>query len=63
MNQIIPTTYLCSYCGEPNETAIDPSGGTTQTYTEDCTVCCRPNVLVIRIENDDSVTIEAIFEG
>ena len=63
MNHIIPTQYNCSFCGEPNETAVDPSGGTTQTYTEDCAVCCRPNVLIIRIESDDSASIEAVYEG
>ena len=32
-------------CGEWNETTVDPSAETRQTYIEDCQVCCKPNVL------------------
>ena len=40
-------TVLCPYCGEENEIGIDPGGGESQDYIEDCQVCCRPwHVLV-----------------
>ena len=32
----------CPYCGELNELAVDPGGGASQSYVEDCHVCCRP---------------------
>jgi len=32
----------CPYCGEKIVIALDPGGGTTQEYVEDCQVCCRP---------------------
>lgn len=32
----------CPYCGEANEIAVDPGGGASQSYVEDCGVCCRP---------------------
>ena len=32
----------CPYCGEWVTIFIDPSGGESQTYVEDCPVCCRP---------------------
>jgi len=32
----------CPYCGERVVIGLDPSGGTTQEYVEDCQVCCRP---------------------
>lgn len=32
----------CPYCGELNEIAVDPGGGSAQSYIEDCQVCCRP---------------------
>ncbi|HUQ83104.1 MAG TPA: CPXCG motif-containing cysteine-rich protein [Gemmatimonadaceae bacterium] len=35
-------TVLCPYCGEENEIGVDPSGGDSQDYIEDCQVCCRP---------------------
>jgi hypothetical protein len=37
--------FQCAGCGEWNETHVDPSAGTTQTYVEDCQVCCKANVL------------------
>lgn len=47
--------YYCACCGEANLTFVDLSGGSQQSYVEDCQVCCRPNVLYIRI---DEVTLE-----
>jgi hypothetical protein len=44
--------YQCAKCGEWNETAVDESAGSRQTYVEDCQVCCRPNIL--RINYDTS---------
>lgn len=38
-------TYTCPTCGEPIVIPLDPSAGAEQTYTEDCPVCCNPNVL------------------
>ena len=32
----------CPYCGEMVTIGLDPDGGTTQTYVEDCQVCCQP---------------------
>ena len=32
----------CPYCGEVVTISVDPSGGATQEYVEDCQVCCRP---------------------
>jgi hypothetical protein len=32
----------CPYCGELVSIWIDPGGGETQSYVEDCPVCCRP---------------------
>ena len=32
----------CPYCGEPLTLDVDETGGRTQTYIEDCAVCCQP---------------------
>jgi hypothetical protein len=32
----------CPYCGEIVELWIDDHGGSSQSYVEDCPVCCRP---------------------
>jgi len=57
LNQWHP--YPCAFCGEENEVFVDGSGARTQKFTEDCQVCCRPNLLTIRIERDGWVSVEA----
>jgi hypothetical protein len=54
-------TYQCAVCGETIETIVDESQGDVQRYTEDCQVCCRPNVLHVRI-SDDTAIIESEFD-
>jgi Cysteine-rich CPXCG len=39
--------FQCAGCGEWNETVVDSSAGTKQSYVEDCRVCCKPNLLQI----------------
>ena len=41
-------SYVCPHCGEQIVIPLDRSGGDEQQYTEDCPVCCNPNV--IRVE-------------
>jgi hypothetical protein len=55
-------TYACAFCGEENEVFVDPSGGRRQTFTEDCAVCCRPNLIALAIDEDDHVELEASQE-
>jgi Cysteine-rich CPXCG len=54
--------YGCAFCGEDNEVWVDPSGGRQQTFTEDCTVCCRPNLITLTIDDDGEVAIEVSQE-
>ena len=54
-------TYRCAFCGEENDVLVDPSGGHRQTFTEDCTVCCRPNLITLVFEGDD-VRLDAVQE-
>ncbi|MDY6936204.1 MAG: CPXCG motif-containing cysteine-rich protein [Cyanobacteriota bacterium] len=50
---MLPTAeYHCAYCGEPSITFIDLSGGNQQSYVEDCQVCCQPNILYVRIDEE-----------
>ena len=51
---IEPVRIDCPYCGESYESSADASAG-TQTYTEDCAVCCRPIVVTVAIGVDDMV--------
>jgi hypothetical protein len=56
--------YRCRYCGQLNEVLVDLSAGNHQEFVEDCSVCCRPNFLKVKIDLDaESVTIEAEIES
>jgi len=46
-------------CGEENETFVDRSAGDRQEYTEDCRVCCRPNLLRITVREDGEIELTA----
>ena len=37
--------YTCPTCGETVVIPLDPSAGQEQHYTEDCPVCCHPNLI------------------
>jgi hypothetical protein len=52
--------FQCAGCGEWNETPVDESGGDSQSYVEDCQVCCRPNLLRIQFDQE---TREALISA
>jgi hypothetical protein len=45
-------SLLCPYCGEPVEVGADALGASSETYVEDCPVCCRPWVVHVSREDD-----------
>ena len=47
-------TVQCPYCGEPFETAIDLSSGST-SYIEDCQVCCQPIEFSVDVAEDGTL--------
>jgi Cysteine-rich CPXCG len=59
MLELIPASFRCAYCGEENETVVDPSAGPSQSYTEDCQVCCRPNVIRVTILGEGDLSLSA----
>ena len=63
MTDLLNVVYRCAYCGENNETLVDPTEGNKQQYTEDCAVCCRPNVLTISISREGEVALSTEYEG
>jgi hypothetical protein len=58
---LIEAVFHCAHCGEVNETSVDPSQGDSQSYVEDCQVCCHANVLAVEIDGDEAF-IEATLE-
>ena len=55
-------TYGCAFCGEENDVLVDASGGRHQTFTEDCEVCCRPNLITLIVDEDGDVEIRVTQE-
>ena len=43
----------CPYCGEAVELSVDESGGSRQSYVEDCAVCCQPWQVELSRDEDD----------
>jgi hypothetical protein len=54
----LEATVHCPYCGESVEVALDPGGGPTQEYVEDCQVCCRPWQVSVRYQADGSAEVD-----
>ena len=50
-------SYYCDSCGEEIVVPIDLSAGSDQEYVEDCPVCCCPNVIRIKMDEDGNVRI------
>ncbi|MAE67607.1 MAG: CPXCG motif-containing cysteine-rich protein [Phycisphaeraceae bacterium] len=49
----------CPHCGESIQLAVDPSGGESQEYVEDCPVCCNPNLLHLQFDEEGRASIHA----
>lgn len=44
--------YICDNCGEDIVIPLDPAAGSSQSYIEDCPVCCHPSVIHVDWEED-----------
>ena len=51
----------CPYCGETISVLLDPSID-RQEYIEDCSVCCRPIVLIVTAQCGELVGVDAHHE-
>ncbi len=50
--------FQCPYCWAEISMLMDPSIG-TQTYVEDCEVCCNPIEVTPEFENNELVGFQA----
>ncbi len=56
----LEASFVCAYCLQINTIMVDSTGGNEQDYVEDCQVCCRPNQLHIRIDEElETVDVNA----
>lgn len=52
-------SYICDACGEEIVIPLDLSEGSSQTYVEDCPVCCRANTIHVHFDEDGGVQVWA----
>ena len=56
----VDDTYraTCPHCLEENELYVDLGGGESQSYVEDCQVCCRPWQVRVDVDAEGRVRVE-----
>jgi len=52
-------SYVCDACGEEIVIPLDMSEGNDQQYVEDCPVCCRANIIHVRMDEDGQTQVWA----
>lgn len=58
MNRMLSEeTVGCPFCGEPVTLVVDTSAG-SQTYIEDCQVCCRPMQVTLVADGGELESLE-----
>ncbi|MGA7838094.1 MAG: CPXCG motif-containing cysteine-rich protein [Ignavibacteriaceae bacterium] len=51
--------WTCQYCGVHNSVWVDLTVATKMDFIEDCRICCRPNRIIVSIDNEDNISLEA----
>lgn len=51
--------WTCQYCGFHNDLWSDLTIKGKQDFIEDCSICCRPNRIIITLDIDENVFIES----
>ena len=52
-------SYVCDACGEEIIIPLDLTEGSSQTYVEDCPVCCRANTIHVQIDENGNAQVWA----
>ena len=56
--------FVCGCCGQVTAFDVDPFGGSSQSYVEDCQVCCRPHRVHVSVDPDTlDVHVSVSYEG
>ena len=52
-------SFACPYCGEELSVRLDISGGSKQSFIQDCEVCCRPIQITLGLKGEDVTSFSA----
>jgi len=44
--------WMCQYCGVQNTVWVDLTIRTKQDFIEECRICCRPNRIIITVDDE-----------
>jgi hypothetical protein len=47
----------CPFCGAADQITVDPSGGQTQTFVEDCSNCCHPRTVHVEPDREHGIHV------
>lgn len=50
--------FTCPYCGEMNYADVFIPEVKSQSFIQDCEVCCRPVEIIIKIGNEGNIFID-----
>ncbi len=53
--------WVCQYCGIHNTVDVDLTINVKQDFVEDCRICCRPNRIIVLVDQEENVSIEARY--
>jgi predicted esterase YcpF (UPF0227 family)/DNA-directed RNA polymerase subunit RPC12/RpoP len=52
-------SYVCDSCGEQIVIPLDLTEGSSQTYVEDCPVCCHANIIHVHVDVRGNLSVTA----
>lgn len=50
--------WVCQYCGTHNTVWVDLTVEGEQDFIEECRICCRPNRVILKIDEDEMAAAE-----
>ncbi len=53
--------WVCQYCGTHNTVWVDLTVEGEQDFIEECRICCRPNRVILKIDEDEMAAAETRF--
>jgi len=59
---LVEKSIACPHCGESISVLLDLSAG-SQSYVEDCQVCCRPIDISFEVDDDGQLSVRAENAG
>lgn len=53
--------WTCQYCGVHNTVDVDFTISGKHDFVEDCRICCRPNRVIIQIDQEENILVDTRY--